>query len=327
MDHFFARMAAPESFCNVIHGFVRAQFGTEMDQVALSDWFEMQPFDQQGRLALFAPDEFSYRIKGGLQQLPLALERQLTEPVRTGHTLTELRSADGNQYVLDFRDPKGERLRVFADTVILAVPVNPLKRDIVFDLPMATSRALSQVSRQPMGHNAKTIAWFRKPFWRSRVPDSFFYCSAPHFTLWELAMATTDLSLHPLVVYTGGKAAHPAPETAVLMASVLAHLESAFPAIRQDFVTAVQPVQWSDCPYTQGSYTGFGSEDVDFERLYGPFGSLNGSRLILAGEALSLDFRGFAEGAVQTGLQAADQIIEGASSVLGTVQQRLNMLR
>lgn len=328
LNRFFDRVAAPESFRNVVHGFVRAQFGTEMSQVSLCDWFEMQPFDPQGHLALFASDEFSYRMKGGLQQLPLALERQLTEPVRTGHTLTELRSADGNRYVLDFRDPNGERLRVFADFVILAVPVNPLKRDIVFDLPIQASRALSQVSRQPMGHNAKTIAFFRKPFWRSRVPDSFFYLSAPHFTLWEPAMVTTDTTLHPLVIYTGGNAAHPASsEPTALIEPVLAHLKSAFPAIRQDFVTAVQPVHWSGCPYTQGAYTGFGAEDIGFERLHGPHGLLSCSPLTLAGEALSLDFRGFAEGAVETGMRAADRIIEGYPSVIDTAQKRLNMLR
>ncbi len=311
LDRFFDRMGASERFRNAIHGFVRAQFGTEMHQVTLRDWFEMQPFDQQGHLALFASDEFSYRMKGGLQQLPQALERQLTQPVRTGHTLTELRSADGNHYVLDFRDPDGKCLRVFADFVILALPVNPLKRDIVFDLPVEANCALSQVSRLPMGHNAKTIAFFNKPFWRSRVPDSFFYLSAPNFILWEPAMETTETALHPLVVYTGGKTAQSASGPAALMEQVLAHLESAFPAIRQNFVTAVQPAHWPSCPYAQGSYTGFGADAIDFERLHGPGGPLSRRHLTLAGEALSLDFRGFAEGAVETGLKAAGRMIEG----------------
>jgi monoamine oxidase len=312
LDRFFDRMNAPEAFRDVVRGFVRAQFGTEMHRVALCDWFGMPAFDQQGHLALLVSDEFSYRMKGGLQQLPLALERQLTQPVRTGHTLTELRSADGDLYVLDFRDPDGECVRVLADFVILAVPVTPLKRDIRFDLPMEASHALNQVSHQPMGHNAKTIALFRQPFWRSRTPDTFFYLSASDFTLWEPAMAAMDTSLYPLVVYTGGKTAYPASEPAACMEHILAHLESVFPTIRQDFVTAVQPVHWSRCPYTQGSYTGFGAQAIDFDRLHGPHGPLSQSHLTLAGEALSLDFRGFAEGAVETGLKAAERLIARA---------------
>jgi monoamine oxidase len=314
LDRFLAQMDAPETFRHVIHGFVRAQFGAEMHQVALYDWFEMLAFDHQGHVALLTTEEFGYRMKGGLQQLPLALARQLSQPVRTGHTLTELRSADDHLYMLDFRDADGESLRVLADFVILAVPVGPLRRDIRFDLPMHTSLALHQVSHQPMGHNTKTIAWFRKPFWRSYVPDAFFYLSTPGFTLWEPAMSTMDSTLFPLMVYTGGIPAKAASESAACIESVLAHLESTFPAIRQDFVTAVQPMHWSHCPHTQGSYTGFGTEAIDFDRLHGSCGPLSHGHLTLAGEAMSLDFRGFAEGAVETGLRAADRIVAGCTS-------------
>lgn len=310
LGRFFQRLAAPEGFCEVIGGFVRAQFGTDLHRVTLHDWFDMHPFDERGDLALFASDEFSYRMKGGMQQLTRALEGQLTQPVRTGHTLTELRSAEDSPYVLDFRDPRGKRLRVFADFVILALPVNPLKRDIVFDLPVDASRALGQTSRLPMGHNAKTIAFFRQPFWRACVPDSFFYLSAPDFTLWEPAMETTETTLHPLVVYTGGTTAQLAAEPEALMARLFAHLDSTFPAIRHDFVTAVPLAHWPSCPHTQGSYTGFGTDATDFDHLHGRGGPLGHSHLTLAGAALSLEFRGFAEGAVETGLKAAQRILQ-----------------
>ncbi len=316
LEHFFDRMQAPELFRRVILGAVRAQFGTEMRQVRLRDWFDMQPFDQEGHLTLFASDEFSYRMKGGLQQLPQALVRRLSQSVRMGHTLTELRSADGNQSVLDFRESNGEGLRVFADFVILTVPINPFKRDVVCDLPVGMGRALSRFRRLPMGDNAKTIAFFRRPFWRSHVPDTFFYLSAPHFTLWEPAMETMETTLYPLVVYIGGDTAQAASEPDATIEHVLAHLEYAFPTIRQDFVTAAQPVHWPSYPFAQGGYTGCGAEVNDFES----FGHdmhrepLSRSHLALAGEALSPNFRGFAEGAVETGLVAADRVISFSQS-------------
>lgn len=286
-----------------------------MSQISLDHWFDMQPFDAHGAFALFALDEFGYRMQGGLQQLPWALEQQLAQPVRTGHTLTELRSADGNQYVLDFQAPKGERLRVFADVVMLTIPATPLQRDLVLDLPVQTGDAIRQVSDQPMGHNVKTIALFRKPFWRSRVPNAFFYLSAADFVLWEAATATPAPSLYALVVYSGGDLAAPAPEPAALIERVLAHLEPAFPSIRQDFVTVAQRVDWSSCPYTQGSYTGAGAEGVDSVYLHHPQGPLGHGSLTLAGEALSGAFRGFAEGAVATGLQAAERVLANHPSI------------
>jgi hypothetical protein len=48
--------------------------------------------------------------------------------------------------------------------------------------------------------------------------------------------------------------------------------------------------------------------------LHGSCGPLSHGHLTLAGEALSLDFRGFAEGAVETGLRAADRIVAGCTS-------------
>ncbi len=318
IDRFFDRMNELVPFRNVICGSIRGQFGAEMDQVSLDDWFEMQPFDQTDRLTLFALDEFSYRMRGGLQQLPIALEQRLTQLVQTGHTLTELRSAEGKQYVLDFQDPQRERLRVFADYVILTIPVAPFRRHVGFDVPIDISLALNQVSSQPMGHNIKTIAWFGKPFWRSRVPNAFFYLSTSDFTLWEVTMTSSDSTLYPLVVYTGGTQANPAPEPAALIERVLTHLEPAFPSIRQDFITVSQPVEWSTNPYAQGSYTGIGAERNDFQDLYSLHGPLCYSRLTLAGEALSLEFRGFAEGAVETGLKAADRILASLTSVATT---------
>lgn len=135
----------------------------QFDQVFEGDLIYEDETGQIQRGRGHASMQGSYRLKGGLQALTDALQREVPDPrKKTGTQLTSLvRETHGVSSILS----NGER--IFAQHVVLAIPPRIAADTITFapPLPDPSMQAMRSIPTWMAGQ-AKAIATYQTPFWR-----------------------------------------------------------------------------------------------------------------------------------------------------------------
>jgi monoamine oxidase len=191
-----------------------------------------------------------------------------------------------------------DRAEIEADAVVVAIPTAPLA-EIDFDPPLegATAEALRSVS---YGQNSKLFLRLRSP-----APPSAIMSVAGHF--WSYTQLAADGEPVPFVVgYTGTIDAI----EALGGSDGIEHWVAALVALRDDLDLDPDPAgallsHWHDDPWVRGSYSARSlSSPLRDQDLVKPIGPL-----FFAGEHTAGEWHGLMEGALRSGLRAADQVL------------------
>jgi monoamine oxidase len=233
----------------------------------------------------------TWRVAGGNQQLAVSLASRLGPAVHTG---TPARSIE--------HDERGVRARtdnddVMADAVIVAVPMAVLRQlpfapDLPKDLRAAWQRA-------GLAHNAKLHLPLTAPAAPSAVqsvPDRYWTWTATDGS-GEVqpvlhAFAGTEEGLAALKVNDGP-------------ATWARHVRALRPELTVDTDRALLTT-WNDDPWAGESYTALtvGRAPGDDELIAAPVG-----RVHFAGEHTAGSWAGLMEGALRSGVRAADEVL------------------
>jgi monoamine oxidase len=238
----------------------------------------------------------AFRIRGGNDQLPMALKDALGPAVELQSPVTNVTA-----------DASGVRVTaagraVEADRCIVAVPL-PALRAVTFapPLPAALSGAVNELQ---YGVVTKTLIQYGRRFWREEDLDGSTLTDLPISTTWESTNRQSGTS-GILLAYTAGDrgAAYGALADPVRIADAgqdLGRIYPAAPPLEQGAVT----MAWSNEPYTRGSYTAYAPGQVTryWRALRQPVG-----RIHLAGEHTDT-YTGYMEGAVRSGRRVAAEI-------------------
>jgi monoamine oxidase len=234
-------------------------------------------------VAAFAPLP-SHRIAGGNQGLALALARRLGDRVRLG---TPVRSVEAGVVRTDAGD-------LDAAHVILAVPL-PAVAGLVPALPDWKRAALGRVET---GHAAKLhvpLAGAPPTSAVMSVPDRF-WCWTAEAAPGEVAPVANCFAGSPRALAALDLAAGPGTWLARL-AAVRPELELAGDAVL---------TTWDDDPWAGFAYSsdGLAARAGDDDALAAPAGALH-----FAGEHTAGAWRALMEGALRSGIRAADEVL------------------
>jgi monoamine oxidase len=240
------------------------------------------------------------RIDGGNDRLPAALIAAL--PAGAVSLSTQVRAvvsdADGVRVTAD--GPRG-RIVLSADYVVLAVPA-PILRTVAVDppLPAATQRTLAGVSNGPA---TKAFVRYTRPWWRRAGWPRAFGTNLPCGAVWESA---EEQRRAPVLTCLGGGAASESLQRVIpsvrRRAAALAWLGPASDPGR----LLAEPVVWERDPFALGGYAVIGPQ-VDPRAL--PALRHSHGRIVFAGEHTSARWQGFMNGAVESGSDAAREIV------------------
>lgn len=243
-----------------------------------------------------------YRIRGGNDRLALGLAAKLREPVqlRTTVLAAEQRPA---QVRVTVRSDRGGQAQLTADALVLALPATVVRR-------MTFRPALPPPQRNAFrdlmyGRATKTLLQFERSFWRKRGRPLAYGSDLPIGAVWDGNEEQRGRA-GILTLLAGGSASG---ETRTLFQrqgidGVLAHLRW-IGATKQRLV-ASRVVCWEDDPLARGGYAVFqrGYDPALRAWLARPHG-----RILFAGEHTSLRWQGYMNGAVESGLRAAAEVI------------------
>ena len=236
----------------------------------------------------------SFRVVGGNQGVAVALAERLGDAVRLGEVVDGIRWSDRDVQVLT---RTGE---VAADAVVVATPM-AVTRELEFDPPLPHWK-VDAWARAGVGQAAKLhipfVAASAEVAWSAvqSVPERFWTWTATDGTGTVQSMvhcfSGSGPALDALQVEAG-------PRT---WAGRVASLRDDLPLdIERAVVTT-----WADEPFSREAYTAITTEwrPEDDDVMQRPVGSLH-----FAGEHTAGDWAGLMEGALRSGVRAADEVL------------------
>jgi monoamine oxidase len=275
-----------------------------------------------GSFQMFGSSDERYHIRGGNQQLPVAVANALQTPVQLGMSMTSIAVQSDGSIALTFtQGGKGKSTTVVADLVILALPFAVLRN---LDYSNAGFNTLKNTAIQQLGrgNNGKLQLQFNNRYWTGTGPwlgnsSGLTYADTGYQNTWEVSRAQPGTQ-GILVDYTGGSVTA-SMSTTTPFATIDA--DSNISKDAQRFLGQIEKVlpgataNWNNmassslpklapnfqCSYSYwkpGQYTQFSG----YEKV-------RQGNIFFAGEHCSINFQGFMEGGAQEGARAANEIL------------------
>ena len=289
------RIRAPKALREVATG-MRGFFLGDPDQISLLALVDQ--FAEEG-----APiGEKMFRVQGGNDRIAARLADSLGAAL---HLETALRAAHQSAGgVIATIERGGRRHELRADYLVCTLPASTL-RNVVFEPAMPDPQRQAFATLQ-YGAATKTAIQFDRATWRRRGQPRAFGTPLPVGAVWdgnEEQKRSTSAGILTLLAGGGASAstramlAEGGPERVVR--------ELTWLDLKGVDVTAWSSVSWEDDPWARGGYALF---DPHFDPamrgwLARPFG-----RVLFAGEHTSMRWQGYMNGAVETGLRAAEEV-------------------
>ena len=285
------RIRAPKHLRDVAVG-LRGFFLADPDDLSLLALADQ--FAEEG-----APGgEKMFRIVGGNDRLPARLAKALGTRVRLRTILRRITQTRNG--VAAAVESNGRVEEIHADYMVCTVPATTL-RDIAFvpDLPGPLKAALTNLK---YGAATKTALQFTRAPWRKRgLPRGF----GTPFSIGAVWDGNEEQRGSILTLLAGGGAS--AATRTMLAAEGPARLvrELSWLDLTKTEVIAWSTMSWEDEQWSRGGYAFFDPQFPPSLRysLAHPF-----DRVFFAGEHTSLRWQGYMNGAVETGLRAAEEV-------------------
>jgi monoamine oxidase len=273
-----------------------------------------------GNFRMFGISDERYHIRGGNQQLPLAIQAALPSgTIQQGWQLTALaRNIDGTQ-TLTFTLSGGAIKTVVVDRTILAVPLGVMK-NLDFSKAGFDTRKTGAFAALGMGRNCKLQLQFSNRIWTGSGPwgisNGETYADTGYQNTWDVTRAQSGAP-GILVDYTGGNIAggfNPSSPFSTATSkqvtsyaqTFLQQLEPVLPGITQQWTGKATLSAWHLNPYSYGSYSYW---PTAYCQNYAGYEGVRQGNVHFAGEHCSINFQGFMEGGAEQGQRAAGEII------------------
>ncbi len=287
------------------------------DQSALNILYLLAFQPDEERLALYGESDEKFHIRGGNQQLPEAIARDLGDRVTRGERLVKIARISDGRYRLTF-ERGGSTREVTHDFVVLALPFAVLAE---IDFSQAGFDALKRkaIREQGRGKNGKLQLQFRRREWLGRGPwpgssNGSSYADTGYQASWEATRAQAgDPGI--LVLYSGGSvSAAMQTDRAFATASNRDVEADARRGLRQ--ISRVYPgLDWNGkatqslphlSPLFRASYSFYRPGQYT---TFAGYEGVRQRRVLFCGEHTSTDFQGFMEGGATEGARAGEELL------------------
>ncbi|MFY9579963.1 MAG: NAD(P)/FAD-dependent oxidoreductase [Gaiellaceae bacterium] len=260
-----------------------------------------------GNFRVFGKSNEKYHVRGGNDQVPNRLGELLADQLNMGHELVAIKQNSGGSFTLTFHAGSNTVTKT-VDHVVLAIPFSIL-RSVDYRNAGFEPLKVTAIQELTMGTNSKLHVQFNDRFWYGPGNNGNTYADTGYQNTWEVTRSQPGAK-GILVDYTGG--------------TIGASFGSGTPSSRaQQFFTQLSPLFpgvnilgrwtgqatidfWKTYPWTKGSYSYW--KVGQYTKFSGIEGVRQGN-CHFCGEHTSTDFQGYLNGGVDTGQNAANEIL------------------
>jgi monoamine oxidase len=247
-----------------------------------------------------------YSIQGGNDLLPKAFASELGHRIRYGCVVNSIEH--GQTGVTVSYNHASIPTTIAADQLVVALPLGRLAA-IRFDPPLSAEKR-NAIHETRCASVARIFLQCRRRFWIDEGLSGYAFTDLPITFMWDGAPAHRSGRGILQCFMTGERARQFATmDDERRLTLTLETVQQVFPAIRENFEAAVFKT-WDEDAYSLGAYAYYrpGQITALLPHLKRAEGQIH-----FAGEHLSpLLFRGLAQGAIESGLDAAREIVGSA---------------
>ena len=280
------------------------EYGSETTDQSSLNLIYLLSGSLQTPLDVFGASDERFKVRGGNDLIVQRLADELGNQVVTGAKLTSIKANGDASVTLGVSGIRGGHIE--ADHVVIAIPFTTL-REVDFSQAGFNAVKTTAIQNLELGSNTKLQLQFNERYWNKKGYNGSGYGDTGYQATWEVTRAQ-DGRKGILVDYTGGAAATALvganPTTAAQ--AFLAQFEPALPGITAKWNGKATLDAWKGNPWSQGAYSYW--RVGQYVQFSGAEGERSGN-IHFAGEHCSTDFQGYLNGAVDTGISAAKEIL------------------
>jgi monoamine oxidase len=280
------------------------ELGAELEDISAVTVVGLLRGSPRDRVSPYEESDQRYHVRGGNDLLVQRMADALGGRIRTGMRLTSLSARrDGRHRLVFGRDAATSEIE--AEHVVLAMPF-PALAEVELANAGFRARKLRAIRELGMGRNTKLQLQFTDRAWIAARGNGETRVEGSYQVSWEVTRAQHGAS-GILNFYSGGATASRAgdgtPEERARDA--LSDLESVYPGIGARWNGRVIRNAWDRNPWSRGSYSLL--KPGQYTAFHG-IEHLPEGRVRFAGEQSSEIWFGYLNGAVESGLRAADEV-------------------
>jgi monoamine oxidase len=282
------------------------EYGAETSDQSSLNMLYLLGFAGPGNLRIFGKSNEKYHVRGGNDQVPALLAQALGSQITLGSELVAIKLNADATYTLTFK--QGTKTKsVTADHVVLALPFSIMRSSVDWSQAGFGPYKSRAIREQGMGTNSKLHVQFTDRHWYGLGNNGNTYADTGYQNTWEVTRSQPGRS-GILVDYTGGKvgASFGSGTPATRAQQFLKQIEPVLPGISAKFNGRATVDFWTAYPWTKGSYSYW--KVGQYTAFAGAERERSGN-CHFAGEHTSIDFQGYLNGAVDSGENAADEIL------------------
>jgi monoamine oxidase len=281
------------------------ELGAELDECSAVTVIDLLRDSPRDRVSPYEESDQRYHVRGGNDLVVQRMAESLGDRIETGARLVALVRRPDERYRLTLARNEARR-DIDADHVILAMPFTLLS-----DADLANAgfrpRKLQAIRELGMGRNTKLQLQFADRAWLAQRGNGETRVENAYQVSWEVTRGQQGTP-GILNFYSGGatavKAGDGTPEDRAREALLeLAHL---YPGIGARWNSRVIRNPWDRYPWSRGSYSLI--RPGQYTAFHG-IEHLPEGRVRFAGEQSSAEWYGYMNGAVESGLRAAREVL------------------
>ncbi|HEU4343936.1 MAG TPA: NAD(P)/FAD-dependent oxidoreductase [Candidatus Binatia bacterium] len=246
-----------------------------------------------------------YRLRGGNDRLPERIARRLHTPVRLQHVVRRIVQTK-ERVRMTFEDGRGRWSEIEASHAIVTAPA-PIAAELEFTpgLPDAQRDAFTRLR---YGRATKTVLQFDRPSWRRARRPRACATDLDLGAVWD--GSEDQRGPRGILTLLAGGSASDATKTILAGGGAKRLVERLrFFGIGRARLVASRGVSWEDDLWARGGYAFF---DSSFPPSARRLLALPWRRVFFAGEHTSTTWQGYMNGAVESGLRAAEEVFISA---------------
>jgi monoamine oxidase len=282
-------------FLNLLEAAFTAEYGLDANAQSALNFLTMIDAGPSNEVRLYGDSDERYVLQGGNQRLLKKMAGSLNERLHVNHFCKSI-SYDQGMYILEFSNGRVFRCRY----LLVSIPFTALRK-IKLNIQMSPEKR-RVIDELHYGTNSKIVFGVTCPIWRLSGKSGYLFSDFIQ-NAWDSSISLRKSQLASYTIFQGGTLGRNLKaEQSTLYLNELNRLYPGFDAF---FNKKRLISNWLDYPLTRGSYAVYRTGD------WSTFAGLESERvdnLYFAGEHCSIDFRGYMNGAAETGRKAAESI-------------------
>lgn len=289
---------------NLIEVAYVTEYGLDAAELSCINLLSLIDTSMKDGFQIFGESDERFKIQGGNQRITDELAKRVSSNIALEHRLVSMQK-NGKGFRLAFSTP-GKTISVDADWLILALPFTVLRTVDTGDV--LTAEESHRVRNLGYGTNAKLILGTQTRPWREQGYSGECYSDEAFQTGWDSSLMQTGLE-GSYTFYLGGIAGVDIGRgtTAERAQQLSTAINRIYPGLAPQLTNNMLRIHWPSEPFALGSYSC--SRPKQRTLFRGEVGQPNGN-LLFAGEHCSMHFKGYMNGAAETGRIAARKIID-----------------